>query len=87
MTQKRMERIVKGRRLAQGIGALGGTLTVFAALGAIYGEDMKKEAKNIAAEVQEKIPEPAKKLIAEAKEKVPETAKKLAAEAKDKLGI
>ena len=54
MTQRRMEKIVKRRKVSQGIGALGGALTVFAVLGAIYGEDMKKEAGKLAAEVQEK---------------------------------
>lgn len=70
MTQKRMEKIVKRRRLSQGIGALGGALTVFAVLGAIYGEDMKKEAGKLAAEAQEKVPDKAKQLLGEAKGKL-----------------
>lgn len=70
MKTKRMERIIRRRRRAQGIGALGGVLTVFAILGAIYGKDMKQEAENLAAEAQEKMPEPAKEMIAKAKEKL-----------------
>ena len=70
MTQKRMERIARGRRKAQGFGALTGALTVFAVLGALYGGDMKQEAGKLAAEVQEKMPEPAKNLIAEVKDKL-----------------
>ena len=70
MTQKRLERIARGRRRAQGFGAISGALTVFAILGAVYGKDMKEEAGKLAAEVQEKIPEPAKDLVAQAKEKL-----------------
>ena len=70
MTQKRMEKIVKRRKVSQGIGALGGALTVFAVLGAIYGEDMKKEAGKLAAEVQEKVPDKAKGLLEDAKGKL-----------------
>lgn len=63
MTQKRMERIARGRRRAQGFGALTGVVTVFALLGAIYGKDMKEEAGKLATEVQEKIPAPVKDMI------------------------
>ena len=70
MTQKKMERIVRGRRRAQGLGALTGALTVFAILGALYGEDMKEEAGKLASEAQEKMPEPAKNLISEVKSKL-----------------
>lgn len=70
MKQKSLERIARGRRRAQGFGALTGALTVFAVLGALYGKDMKEEAGKLAAEVQEKIPEPAKGLLEQAKEKL-----------------
>ena len=70
MKQKSMERIARGRKRAQGFGALTGVLTVFGILGALYGKDMKNEAEKLAAEVQEKIPEPAKDLVAQAKEKL-----------------
>ena len=70
MTQKRLERIARGRRRAQGFGALTGVMTVFAVLGAIYGKDMKEEAGKLATEVQEKIPAPAKDLLAQAKDKL-----------------
>ena len=68
MTQKRLERIARGRRRAQGFGALTGVVTVFAILGAIYGKDMK-EAGKLATEVQEKIPAPAKDLFESIKSK------------------
>ena len=87
MTQKRMERIVRGRRRAQGIGAFTGAFTVFAILGLIFGGDMKKEAKKIAEEVQGKIPEQAKNVIEDAKEKLPEQAKNAIEDAKEKLGM
>lgn len=70
MNQKKMEKIIRRRRRAQGIGALAGTLTTFAILGALFGGDMKDEAKQIAAEAKEKIPEEAKKLASEAKTKL-----------------
>ena len=70
MSTKRMERIIRGRRRAQGFGAISGVLTVFAILGAIYGKDMKQEAEKMAAEAQEKMPEPAKEAISKAKEKL-----------------
>ena len=70
MTQKKMERIIRGRRISQGIGALGGVFTVFALPGAVYGDDMKKEAEKLASEVQDKIPDKAKELIGEAKGKL-----------------
>ena len=69
MTQKRLERIARGRRRAQGFGALTGVVTVFAILGAIYGKDMKEEAGNLATEVQEKIPAPVKDLVESIKNK------------------
>lgn len=53
MKQKKMERIIRRRRRAQGFGALSGALTVFAILGALYGSDMKQEAKKLAAEAAE----------------------------------
>jgi hypothetical protein len=70
MKQKSLERIARGRRRAQGFGALTGVMTVFAILGAVYGKDMKEEAGKLAAEVEEKIPAPAKGLIEEAKKKI-----------------
>ena len=69
MTQKRLERIARGRRRAQGFGALTGVMTVFAILGAVYGKDMKDEAGKLATEVQEKIPAPAKDLLESIKSK------------------
>ena len=70
MTQKRMERIVRRRKAAQGFGALGGVLTVFAVLGVVYGEDMKNEAEKLVTEAQDKVPGKAKELLADAKSKL-----------------
>ena len=55
MKQQKMERIVRRRKTAQGLGALTGTLTVFAILGAIFGGDMKQEAKQLLQEAKEKL--------------------------------
>lgn len=63
MTKKKMERIARGRRRAQGIGALAGTVTVFGILGKVYGKEMKEEAVKIAGEIKNKLPEPARNVI------------------------
>ena len=58
MTEKKMKKIRKRearRTRARGIGAFAGTATAFAILGALYGSDMKKDAKLAAEEIKAKL--------------------------------
>lgn len=58
MTDKKMKKIIKRdkrRRRAQGIGALAGTLTSFAIIGLVYGDQMKEDAKKAKEEIKSKL--------------------------------
>ena len=58
MTERKMKKIMKRearRKRARGIGAFAGTATAFAILGALYGSDMKKDAKLAAEEIKAKL--------------------------------
>ena len=58
MTEKKMKKILKRdkrRRRAQGIGALAGTLTSFAIIGLVCGDQMKEDAKKAKEEIKSKL--------------------------------
>lgn len=58
MTERKMKKILKRdrrRKAAQGVGALAGTAACFAILSAIYGSDMKEEAKKLGGEIAAKL--------------------------------
>lgn len=56
MTERQLNKMMKRdrrRKGAQRIGALAGTMTCFAILGALYGGDMKKELAEAGAKAAE----------------------------------
>lgn len=58
MTDKKMKKMLRKelrRRRARGIGAFAGTATAFAILGALYGGEMKKDAKLALEDIKAKF--------------------------------